>query len=155
MLLKLHTALANIIAVLTLVSFTYSILWQRKNGTSFILIHECCFYSKWPLWGECNWTQDICKFTCMLREGKWGLVLKIPWSGSLGEKAKERGVCSWITENVTFEKGEERVWLPYSSQHPRTCIWKWALLPSKWQRSVKEQPSLVQGRPGHNVHTAG
>lgn len=63
--------------------FTSAILWQRKNGTSFISIHECCFYSKCSLWRECKWTRNICKFTCISREGKWGLVLRFlgqaPW----------------------------------------------------------------------------
>lgn len=123
LLFKLHITRANIMSVLfshrdTLLLTPY---FDRKNGTSFILIHECCFYSKCPMWGECKWTQDICKFTCILREGKWGLVLRFldqaPWV-----KAKERGVCNWITENFMSEKGEERCWLPYSSQHSRTCI---------------------------------
>lgn len=68
---------------------------------------------------ECKWTQDICKFTCIPREGKWGLVLRFLDQAPWVRRAKER-VSENYRERHVWEGERRDVGCHHSSQHSRT-----------------------------------
>lgn len=130
--------------------FTYSILWQRKNGTSFILIHECCFYSKCPMWGECKWTQDICKFSCISREGKWGLVLRFLDQAPWVRLRKEVSVTE-LQRTSCLRRERRDVGCHTAPSIPEPAYKSECSCQGKWRSSMKAPPSLAWGRPGHRM----
>lgn len=127
---------------------------ERMEQASFWFMNVV-FILNAPCEGNANGTQDICKFTCIPREGKWGLVLRFldqaPWVRRL---RKEVSVTE-LQRTSCLRRERRDVGCHTAPSIPEPAYKSECSCQAKGRSSMKERPSLAWGRPGHRMHTAG